>query len=306
MQANKPLPKSPPKPSSRSSSPSSGPSSSGPSSEPLSIHHVRRATELTHHGIAARDSGFAGLNTELPGSGWPVGMLTELITREAGIGELRLLVPLLRQLTRERKVVILLAPPMVPYAPALASFGIDLDYLIVIQAANAADRLWAVEQTLRSASFGSLLSWLPQKRTRPEHLRRLQLAAQTATGPVFLFRQLEAQFETSPAPLRLLLLPRPNEQLSVQVLKRRGPVMAMPLMLDLPKPAASIHLKPSTAQPETHTSLQTVHSRTQPDHPAALNPAAQVLTGKHDKLSDKPSATTPAGFGEHQQLSLLN
>ncbi|MGB7184109.1 MAG: translesion DNA synthesis-associated protein ImuA [Burkholderiaceae bacterium] len=279
-------------------------------SKPSPFRHTWRATELTSRGIAARDSGFAKLNTELPGNGWPIGMLTELITREAGIGELRLLVPLLRQLTRERQVVILLAPPMVPYAPALASFGIDLDYLIVIQAVNAADRLWAVEQTLRSASFGCLLAWLPQKRTRPEHLRRLQLAAQTANGPVFLFRQLQAQFETSPAPLRLLLLPRANEQLSVQVLKRRGPVMAMPLMLDLPRPAASIQLKPSTAQPETHTPLHTIHARTvRTDQEGLTTPNRENPLSGSVQTPDQITAGNSLNNNTnqpHQQLSLLN
>jgi protein ImuA len=188
-------------------------------------------------------SGYPKLNAELPGGGWPIGCLTELITREAGIGELRLLVPTLRQLTRERKVVILLGPPHMPYAPALASFGIDLDYLIVIQAPNAADRLWAVEQTLKSNAFGALLAWLPQDKTKPEHLRRMQLAAQSANGPVFLFRQLPAQFQSSPAPLRLLLLPKHNQQISVQLLKRRGPVMAYPMALDLPQPVTAVKLK---------------------------------------------------------------
>mgnify|MGYP007007274965 CR=1 FL=1 len=35
-----------------------------------------------------------------------------------------------------------------------------------------------------------------------------------------------------PLLLRLLLLPKPDQRLSVQVLKRRGPVLAMPLLLD--------------------------------------------------------------------------
>jgi protein ImuA len=192
--------------------------------------------------IAAHPSSFAALDAQLPGGGWPLGMLTELIAREPGIGEVRLLVPMLRQLTRDRRVVIMLGPPHIPYAPALACFGIDLDYLIVVQAAQAADRLWAVEQTLRSASFGALLAWLPQDRTRPEHLRRMQLAAQGARGPAFLFRQLPAQFESSPAPLRLLLLPRPRQQLSVQLLKRRGPLLAQPLLIDLPQPPTAIRL----------------------------------------------------------------
>jgi protein ImuA len=218
-----------------------------------------RADQLGHSAVAALSSSYAKLDRELPGAGWPLGMLTELITREAGIGELRLLVPLIRQLTREGKVVILLAPPHIPYAPALASFGIDLKHLIIIQAPHAANRLWAIEQTLKSASFGALLAWLPQDKTKPEHLRRMQLAAQTAQGPVFLFRQLAAQFESSPAPLRLLLLPKPDQKLAVQVLKRRGPVLAMPILLDLPQPIQAIKLKPSLVKDNDHPAKQTQH-----------------------------------------------
>lgn len=235
---------------------------------------VWRADQLGHAATPALSSGFAALDAELPGAGWPLGMVTELIGREPGIGELRLLVPVLRQLTRERKIVILLAPPHVPYAPALAGFGIDLDYLLIVQAPNAADRLWAVEQTLKSASFGCLLAWLPQDRTRPEHLRRMQLAAQGAQGPAFLFRSLAAQFEFSPAPMRLLLLPRPDQKLSVQILKRRGPVLARPLLLDLPQPVSAIRLKPrlpAQPQPTGSRSLATIHAHAASQHPAALN-----------------------------------
>ncbi len=199
-------------------------------------------------------------------------MLTELISRDAGIGEVRLLVPVLRKLTREPRIVILLAPPHVPYAPALHSFGIDVSQLLIVQADNAADRLWAVEQSLKSNEFGALLAWLPQERTRPEHLRRLQMAALSARGPVFLFRQLPAQFESSPAPLRLLLLPRPDQQLSVQLLKRRGPVMAAPLLINLPQPVTAIRLKPSpTREPVAQPSLATIHAAQSDGRPAILN-----------------------------------
>jgi len=233
---------------------------------------VWRADQLGHSTLAGLASGFAQLDAELPGGGWPIGLPTELIAREPGIGELRLLVPVLRRLTRERKVVILLGPPHVPYAPALAAFGIDLDYLIVVQAVQAADRLWAVEQVLRSASFGALLAWLPQGRTRPEHLRRMQLAAQGARGPIFLFRDLPAQFEASPAPLRLLLLPRPQQQISVQILKRRGPLLARALILDLPQ-------SPNTLRPSrtTRSGLSAVAAPT--DLPTQLH-TAEALTAE--------------------------
>ena len=206
------------------------------------------AGQLGRAGVETLPSGYRQLDAELPGAGWPAGMLTELIAREPGIGELRLLIPLLRQLTRERRIVILLAPPLIPYAPALADFGVDLRFLVVVQAPNAADRLWAIDQTLRSTRFGALLAWLPQERCRPVHLRRMQSSAQGAHGPAFLFRELPAQFEPSPAPLRLLLLPRPDERLSVQVLKRRGPLLSRPIAIDLPTPPMAIRLRPMATE----------------------------------------------------------
>ena len=222
---------------------------------------VWRAHELGHPTRPGLSSGFAALDAELPGAGWPPGVLTELITREPGSGELRLLVPLMRRLGQERRLIVMLAPPHHPYAPGLQGHGIDTRQMLVVQAPHAADRLWAVEQTLKSGSFGCLLAWLPADRTRPEHLRRLQLAAQGAQGPVFLFRPLAAQFEATPAPLRLLLLPRPGQQLSVQILKRRGPVLGAPLVLDLPQPVTAIRLRSRPTPQATPDTLHTLHAR---------------------------------------------
>lgn len=220
---------------------------------------VWRASRIGSAAVRSFSSGFAALDAELPGAGWPAGMLTELISRESGIGELRLLVPLLRRLTRERRFVVVLGPPQIPYAPALAAHGLDLDYLLIVQATHAADRLWAVEQTLKSSGFGALLAWLPQPRTRPEHLRRMQLTAHATQGPAFLFRPLQAQFEASPAPLRLLLLPRAGERLSVQILKRRGPVVADPILVDLPRPPSSIRLRSHVPAETALQTMRTIH-----------------------------------------------
>ncbi len=231
-----------------------------PAQLPPQVWRADRIGQTAHPGLA---SGFCQLDTELPGRGWPPGTLTELISRDPGVGELRLLVPLLRQLTRERRVVIMLAPPHLPYAPALADFGIDLDWVLMVQAHHAADRLWAIEQTLRSAAFGALLAWLPTERTRPEHLRRLQLAASSARGPSFLLRGLPAQFESSPAPLRLLLQAQPAQRLAVTLLKRRGPVLGRPILIDLPQPQRAVRLRdPATMAPRVApapTTLLHVH-----------------------------------------------
>ena len=89
----------------------------------------------------------------------------------------------------------------------------------------AADLLWALEQSLKSGHVGAVLAWLPVN-LRADALRRLQLAAQSHAGPVFLFRDALARARPSAAPLRLLLQPAGVDGLAVRVLKRRGPLLA--------------------------------------------------------------------------------
>ena len=97
----------------------------------------------------------------------------------------------------------------------------------------SADLLWALEQALKSGHVGTILAWLPLT-LRADALRRLQIAAQSHDGPVFVFRDALARSKPSPAPLRCLLAPAGVDGLSLRVLKRRGPPLAQPLRLALP------------------------------------------------------------------------
>jgi protein ImuA len=93
----------------------------------------------------------------------------------------------------------------------------------------------AVEQILRNGSCGALLFWQPQ--VRNEALRRLHLAAQGSTTVFWMLRPLSAAEHASPAPLRLALRPAPAG-VSVDIVKRRGPVAERPLYLALAQDAA--------------------------------------------------------------------
>src|SRR2546428_7415903 len=74
-------------------------------------------------------TGFAGLDAALPGGGWPRQGLTELLADEAGIGELRLILPVPAPPTRARKRAVWGSPPHPPHAPALAAPRRDLPAL---------------------------------------------------------------------------------------------------------------------------------------------------------------------------------
>jgi hypothetical protein len=197
-------------------------------------HALWRGDAMGCHRAGGRPTGYAALDKELPGGGWPPSVLTELLWPQQGDGEFRLLAPVLSRLAGSGETIVLLAPPHVVFAPALAQLGIDSRQLLLIQSEKPGDRLWAVEQVLRSASFGALLCWLPQVRT--DHLRRLQLAAGAGEGLVFVFRSALARQEASPAPLRLLCRAAPAGCVAVEVFKRRGPPAAGPVVIETALP----------------------------------------------------------------------
>jgi protein ImuA len=221
----------------------------GPSAALWRAHRLDREKRGT---VCA--TGFAALDAELPGAGWPHGVLTELLVPHLGLGELRLLVPALARIAGTGdaigepigRCVMLFDPPAAVCGWALAQLGVDARQLLVVHGRegargaahlrrllSSADLLWALEQALKSGHVGAVLAWLPQRLEAPT-LRRLQLAAQSHDGPVFLFRGIEARSRPSAAPLRLLLQGAGIDRLSVRVFKRRGPPPTQPLVLALP------------------------------------------------------------------------
>src|SRR5262249_35046783 len=124
----------------------------------------------------------------------------------------------LAALTQRRQRVVFVAPPYIPYAPALNACGLDLRYVVQIDAA-AGRGAWSAEQCLRSGSCGAVLGWLDQ--ADYTQLRRLQLAAESGDALAFLFRPARAAAKTSPAALRLHLH-ADDDALAIDVLKCRG------------------------------------------------------------------------------------
>jgi len=196
---------------------------------------IWRGQALSRAGGPTLPCGFPGLDAELPGGGWPAGALTEILPAHEGIGELRLLGPALAGLSRRGLRLVWIAPPHLPYAPALAAAGIELANLVVVRTASPKETLWAIEQALVSNACGAVLAWT--RGAKYAELRRLQIAAEGGRAPAFLFRAPEAASESSPAPLRIAL-GTSDGGLAVRVLKRRGAPLARPILLPSIPPAA--------------------------------------------------------------------
>src|SRR5467141_280390 len=162
---------------------------------------IWRGDSLSRAGAPTVPCGFPGLDAELPGRGWPAGALTEILPTHEGIGQLRLLGPALAGLSRRGLRHVWIAPPHLPYAPALTAAGIELANLVVVRTASPKETLWAAEQALASNACGAVLAW--PRGAKYAELRRLQNAAEGGRAPAFLFRVPEAASESSPAALRI-------------------------------------------------------------------------------------------------------
>ncbi|CAM8670588.1 hypothetical protein MCEMSEM18_02046 [Comamonadaceae bacterium] len=217
--------------------------------DPQDIHAgVWHAHTLATPTEAVQATGDALLDAHLPGGGWPVGALVELLQPAGAHSEWRLLLPALAACGRGP--VVMVGPPQLPFAPALSRLGLRSGRLLsVLASATAGEgarvkdevsgRLWATEQVLRCAEVDAVLAWLPQ--ARGDQLRRLHLAAAEHHKLLFVMRPDRARSDASPAVLRLLVQPMASARhplrgllldgLEVDILKRRGPPLAEPLHL---------------------------------------------------------------------------
>ena len=186
---------------------------------------------------SALPSGFAALDAALPGRGWPQGALTEILLEREGIGEIRLTLPALVRVQAEGRDVVWIAPPLKPYAPALAVAGLDLARLYVVHCREPKDALWAFDQALRAPECGAAFAWLPTHDDRA--LRRLQVAAREGRTWGVLWRRPGQRGSAAAAPLRVALAPH-AEQIAVHVLKRRGATLPQPVLIDVGRPGFAL------------------------------------------------------------------
>lgn len=224
-----------------------------PARPPQPLRHGRPAPEETA-GLQGRlwrgsslgaaadptlSSGFAALDAELPGGGWPLRAVTELLTPQPGVLEWRLLAPALaawwagqalpaagpgsrrhaRQTEPALRSLLVVNPPHTPHLPGLQALGLPCAALVWVATRTPADVLWVAEQAIKSRV--AVLAWLPE--ARPEQIRRLQVSALGSDAPAFLLRPERTAQQSSAAPLRLVLRPGEGWNLDVHLLKRRGP-----------------------------------------------------------------------------------
>ena len=215
----------------------------------LDIHpSLWLGSQLGHATGRVVDTGYPALSAQLPGGGWPVGTLIEFLLQQAGVGEMRLLRPALA--AQGKRPIALIQPSHVPNAIAFAHLGVDPAKLMWIRAPKTADALWSAELILKTGSCGALIFW--QQHIRAESLRRLLLASQASETLFVVMRPLASAPDASPASLRITIRPAEGG-VSVEVIKRKGPISAHPLVIPIEPSPILLSPYPRTRRKSSET-----------------------------------------------------
>ena len=178
---------------------------------------VWRADELAGAAVGTVASGHAALDAELPGGGWPLGALIELLqpARDAPVWSLLLPAVVARQ-QASGGAVVLVNPPHEPFLPAFAAAGLPASSVLWLRGETPVAPLWASEQALRCADVAAGAAG---------SCARLRLRVGVpAAAPV--------HGAGHPDAARQALAPA----LCVDILKRRGPPLDAPLQLPAQAP----------------------------------------------------------------------
>ncbi|MFK8052666.1 MAG: translesion DNA synthesis-associated protein ImuA [Woeseiaceae bacterium] len=202
----------------------------------LAAADIWRANELSAGNGSVFSTGFSSLDALLPGGGWPVCGLTELLNPRHGIGELRLFMPGLARLAAAKAGwIIWINPPYLPNAPALMQWGISPDRILLVHPKSPADAAWAAEQALGSDTCVAMLLWghaldsthdlsagrRKRRLSMQQFSRRLQLAATSHQCWAIVLRDCAAEKQPSAAMLRLMLTTEQGRR-DLHILKMRG------------------------------------------------------------------------------------
>lgn len=204
----------------------------------LELPNVWQASR-TRRAKSVLSTGYTAIDKHLHDGGWPDSATTELLVPHIGMGELRLLLPGLRQAQSQRPWLVLIAPPHLPYAAALAQQAINPKGVLVITPQSSKDLLWCAEQTLQSGCCGAVLTWATALNLNTHQLRRLQQAAHRGQCWHTLFRHPQVQQQPSPSALRIQLSCSGHGLLQLKILKQRGGWSGQSL---------NIHLQPDLSQ----------------------------------------------------------
>ncbi len=223
---------------------------------------------------AVFSTGCGSIDGCLPCGGYESGSIIEYLQNSAGSGATTLALNAAREaLAATDRFCVVIDWRQQFYPPAAAALGLDLKRLVIVRPQSLADRLWAIDQALRSPSIIAVIAEVEQLDDRAA--RRLQLAAESGGSLGLLVRNVHQRHQPSWAEIQWLVrpisrptthsptihaaVPAPHRQLQLELLRVRGGHSGSRVHLQVN--ALNGRIEPATA---AATALARTLARTQP------------------------------------------
>jgi protein ImuA len=245
--------------------------------------------------VAALSTGFAALDEALEG-GWRRGALNELLVdqgpgpgpgrRGEGAGVLEAFLP---AFVRAR-LLAWIDPRRLPYPPALAQLGFDLERLLFVAPRDAREQAWAVDLALRGGVCDMVVARFDDARGALDDtaLRRLQLAAEQSGALGLLLRPAACASSPSPAAVRLAVSPLPSSSSS-------SSLVGSPASRGVRRRLRVVPLRCRGAAPFGGEPLDLEWSRDPLDEPAAAGLRARAPAARPESIHGLPAARRALG-----------
>jgi protein ImuA len=256
-------------------------------------HLIWQANSLTQDPDNSITSGFGELDGKLNG-GWPDKGIIELQCSPVGIGEVRLLLPALRQLSLgkglgktktkpeakiEELLYIWVAPPGRLNGQVLAEAGLPLANTLVVSGVSAKEAFWLSEKSLRSGCCAAVVLWCDE--LEPNQAKRLQLAAKEGNSLGFVIRPPSKVTQSLPVSIRMTVAPH-VQGLQVNISKRLGGNPVSPFTVDMSQywPSLTDVKRVETGLTESSTQTKLASVIQFQTRPSAAQLTKQTTAGK--------------------------
>ena len=191
------------------------------------LQTLRQQLEPSRTAVGAdQDDVFSGcpeLDQILPAGCFQRGQLVEWLEDSPGSGASTLALLIARQAAQRGGIITIMDRDKQFFPPAAAALGINLNNLLLIQAASCQDEFWALDQALRCPAVAAV--WAPLKHLEPRRFRRLQLAVEQSGSLGLFTRPLQVRGQPSWSQIQLWVQPRPGNSLRrwrIEVVRARG------------------------------------------------------------------------------------
>ena len=148
-------------------------------------------------------TGVAGLDTILPGEGWPKSGLVEIIVPDEYTDAAFLVMPALVRLSRQGRWIAMVSPPCQTRARLFTDADINPARVLQVNPHPGRSALWTAESMLQSGTCGAVLAW-PNCNTELMD-KRLQKAAAKGKALGILIRYEGLSIPPSGVDVRLKL-----------------------------------------------------------------------------------------------------